>query len=157
LEGSLLYTVEAKLQWYRNPDFIYADYDLYGAVETNPAVYFNNLTDGVLTLNHDAHPDCNSTPTSPETITSISLNTDSNFRFWFNRYADCGIGSLITIKTITINNIGTSKLIVTCNSPLTNQNVAPGASCVINMIYEYDVRGEVENCPLGTTVYVWKA
>ena len=73
----------AVLQVGQNPETC-PDLDLYVRVDDDPTVYYDNLTEGAMSLNHDAHPGCANAPSAPETAQG-GYTGDKTFSVWFNQ------------------------------------------------------------------------
>jgi len=116
-----LYTITVTLTWstYSN-----ADLDLYTKVGTD-VCWFGNHPIAGLSLNHDANPNCDSTPTPPEIITG-QFNSTETFSVWYNQYSDCAGETVPTTTKIEVTNDGSLNICVNGNL------IAPNNTHTIN-------------------------
>ena len=106
-----------------------ADLDLYAQEDSNSVVFFGNLNAGALTLNQDAHPTCNPTPTGAEIVTGSFTDVESKtFLFWYNQYSACATETSPTVTTIKIDNTGDTDLFVN------GVSIASGSSTTLSTI-----------------------
>ena len=147
------FTITATLDWSDGTDL-----DLYGKEDALSAVYYFNLSQvgvgGTLTLNSDAHPNCNSSPTPPEIITgnyTFDTPTVRQFRFWYNRYSDCPtIGAYTGTETTEIRVTNTGGYSICVNG----EDIAPGDYYVSSTIYHLSSSGNQSAYSGGTLIEI---
>jgi len=104
------------------------DLDLYVKVGNDPTVWWDNMNEGAMSLNVDAHPDCEAAPPSPEIATG-SYTEDKTFKVWYNQYSDCApqVNPADLTKTAKFTNTGQTGCIT-----VNGQEVPPGGVITFN-------------------------
>lgn len=102
--SSCSFSYIAVLDW---PSDDFADLDIYTREVGNATVFFAHLSEGKLSLDHDSHPVCITTPLPPEKITtSPDYTTPTTFEAWYNQFSSCAPETSPTKNTATIKNNG---------------------------------------------------
>jgi hypothetical protein len=147
------FTIAATLDWTDGTDL-----DLYGREDALSAVYWGNETQpgvgGTLTLNDDAHPNCDISPYPPEIITgnyTFDTPTLRQFRFWYNRYSDCPtVGAYTDTETTEIRVTNTGGYSICVNG----EDIAPGDYYVSSTIYHLSSYGTQNGYSGGTLIEI---
>jgi hypothetical protein len=121
------------------PDTIYTRYN-------DEVIYygFQNGQGNKLSLNIDAHPTCNSGPSTPEILTVNPYVMQSGnsvvLKVWRNLFSDCNSasGTAVTNQTVTISCISGSIIV-------DNQILTPGNSKIYSTIQFVNARGIVDD------------
>ncbi len=120
------YTVTATLDW---DTANFADLDLYVKNVTAGLVcWYNNLSAGALTLNHDAFPTCKPTPLPPEIITGDFAGS-TTFNVWRNQWSDCTTLTAPSSMTFSVHNTGSVPVLVVADGVPTL--IAPGGIATV--------------------------
>lgn len=109
------YAVEARLDWSNDSDL-----DLYVGVQHGTeahTVWYNNLSGGGLTLNHDGYPGCFPVAFPPE-LTTGEFDGDRVFLVRYNQFSDCQVETPPSIARFRVTNIG-GRTITANLTPLT--------------------------------------
>ena len=133
-----------------------ADLDAYMKEVGSPAVYFDHMSDGALTLDQDAHPSCSASPTGPEHITGNFTATGSGraFRVWYNQYSTCAAEIAPVTNRVRISNTGSVPLCITVDGGAGTQ-IAPGAFLdVAGIAYAGYGTGDQSGYATGTLIHI---
>ena len=114
------YNIVYTLDW---GDTNNADLDAY-LKHDSFVCYYGSSNVGGMTLNQDAHPVCNPTPTGPEVITG-SFMGKKTFHAWYDQYSNCAVETVPTYHDVYVTNTGASSIWVNGVEVLPGNTSAP--------------------------------
>lgn len=117
------YDISFTLDW---GDTNNADLDAYMKLGSD-VCYFSNGTIAGMTLNQDAHPVCDPSPSGPEII-SGSFTGGKTFYVWYDQFSDCSVETTPTTFSASVTNTGTTDIIVNGTTVTPGNTSAPIAA-----------------------------